>query len=156
MGPLFARSESLAQIPPTADATTPADSNSPSNAEIARALETAEESEVTVSGHLIADIDGNTRLCSVLAESFSPQCGGDQINLLEFDASSVPNSKTPQRPSEIQTARWTDNYITVIGIKCIAGLAEVGLLTEAQTIQEEPSEHAPGVQPALPIYLGAL
>ena len=99
--------------------------------EIAQALEAAEGSEVTVSGHLIADSDGNARLCSVLAESLPPQCGGDRIDLLGFDASSVPNSKTPQRPSEIQTARWTDDYITVTGIKGIGGLSEVRLSTPA-------------------------
>ena len=98
--------------------------------EIAQALQAAEGSEVTVSGHLIADSDGNTRLCSVLAESGPPQCGGDRIHLLGFDASSVPNSKTPQRPSEIGTARWTDSYITVTGIKGRRGLAEVRLSNE--------------------------
>ena len=98
--------------------------------EIAQALQAGEGSEVTVSGHLIVDSDGNTRLCSVLAESGPPQCGGDRIELLGFDAGSVPNSKTPQRPSEIQTARWTDSYITVTGIKGRSGLAEVRLLDE--------------------------
>ena len=93
--------------------------------EIAQALEAPEGSEVTVSGHLIADTDGNTRLCSVLAESGPPQCGGDRIHLLGFDASSVPNSKTPQRPSEIGTTRWTNSYITVTGIKGRRGLTEV-------------------------------
>ena len=99
--------------------------------EISQALEAADGSEVTVSGFLIADRDGNTRLCSVLLESDPPQCGGDRIDLLGFDASSVPNSKTPQRPSEIQTARWTDSYITVTGIKGIGGLVEVRLSTES-------------------------
>ena len=80
--------------------------------EISQALEAADGSEVTVSGFLIADRDGNTRLCSVLLESDPPQCGGDRIDLLGFDASTVPNSKTPQRPSEIGTTRWTDSYIT--------------------------------------------
>ena len=89
--------------------------------EIAQALEADEGSEVTVSGVLIADRDGNTRLCSTLLESSPPQCGGDRIDLLGFDANSVPNSKTPQRPSEIQTARWTDSYITVTGIKGSSG-----------------------------------
>ena len=98
--------------------------------EIAQALEATEGSEVKVSGHLIVDSDGNARLCSVLLESGPPQCGGDRIDLLEFDASSVPNSKTPQRPSEIQTARWTDSYITVTGIKGVGGLAEVRLSDE--------------------------
>jgi hypothetical protein len=116
--------------------------------EIAQALQAAEGSEVTVSGHLIADKDGNTRLCSVLAESLPPQCGGDVIHLLGFDASSVPNSKTPPGPSDIQTARWTDSYITVTGIKGRRGVAEVQLSTEAQPTQEEPGETASGVQPA--------
>ena len=98
--------------------------------EIAQALEAAEGSEVTVSGVLIADRDGKTRLCSALLESSPPQCGGDRIDLPGFDASSVPNSKTPQSPSEIQTARWTDSYITVTGIKMIGGLAEVRLSNE--------------------------
>ena len=96
-----------APAPPTAGVTTLKDSDSPSTSEIAQGLEAAEGSEVTVSGHLIADSDGNARLCSVLAESLPPQCGGDRIDLLGFDASSVPNSKTPQRPSEIGTVRWT-------------------------------------------------
>ena len=99
--------------------------------EIAQALQAEEGTEVSVSGHLIGQRDGNTRLCSVLLESDPPQCGGDRIDLLGFDASSVPNSKTPQRPSEIQTARWTDSPITVTGIKGIGGLVEVRLLNEA-------------------------
>ena len=106
--------------------------------EIGQALEAAEGSEVTVSGHLIADRDGNTRLCSVLAESGPPQCGGDRIHLLGFDASSVPNSKTPQRPSEIGTTRWTDSYITVTGIKGRRGLAEVRLSNEPAADSTEP------------------
>jgi hypothetical protein len=115
---------------PTAGGATPTASNPPTSTEIGRALEAAEGSEVTVSGHLIADSDGNARLCGVLAESLPPQCGGDRIDLLGFDASSVPNSKTPQRPSEIQTARWTDRLITVTGIKGIGGLAEVRLSSD--------------------------
>jgi len=129
---------------PTAGGTTPTDSSPPPVTEISQALEAAEGSEVTVSGHLIADSDGNTRLCSVLAESLPPQCGGDRINLLGFDASSVPNSKTPQRPSEIQTAKWTDSYITVTGVKRIGGLAEVRLSTETTESDSSPTPEKPG------------
>ena len=100
--------------------------------EISQALEAADGSEVTVSGFLIA-WGGITSLCSGLLESSPPQCGGDRIDLLKFDASSVPNSKTPQKPSEIQTTRWTDSYFTVTGFKRIGGLAEVRLSTEAPT-----------------------
>ena len=111
--------------------------------EIAQALETAEGSEVTVSGFLFADRDGSTRLCNELLESYPPQCGGDRINLLEFDASSVPNSKTPQSPSEIRTVRWTDSPITVTGIKGVNGLAAVRASAAAPTTQEGPSTLAP-------------
>ena len=97
---------------------------------IGQALEAAEGSEVMVSGFLIADRDGSTRLCSALLESFPPQCGGDRIELLGFDASAVPNTSSPQRQSEIRTVRWTKTEITVTGIKGIAGLAEVRLSTE--------------------------
>ena len=116
--------------PPTAGEITPTESNPPTT-EIAQALEAAEGSEVTVSGFLVADRDGVARLCSGLLESGPPQCGDDRIDLLGFDASSVPNSETPRRPSEIGTSRWTNSQITVTGIKGIGGLANVRLSTEA-------------------------
>ncbi len=97
---------------------------------IGQALEAAEGSEVTVSGFLVVDRDGNTRLCSGLLESSPPQCGGDRIELLGFDANSVPNTSTPQSSSEIRTARWTNSQITVTGIKGVEGLAEVRLSNE--------------------------
>ena len=121
MGPQFAGGAGVSRCP---------DQVPPTTMEIRQALEAVERSEVTVSGFLIADRDGNTRLCSVLAESLPPQCGGDRINLLGFDASSVLNSKTPQRPSDIGTTRWTDHQITVTGIKGTGGLTEVRLSTE--------------------------
>ena len=114
--------------------------------EIAQALQAAEGSKVTVSGHLITDSDGKTRLCSVLAESLPPQCGGDWIHLLGFDASSVPNSKTPQRPSDIQTTRWTDSYITVTGINGRRGLAEARLSYEPATDSTDVPVPSPASQ----------
>ena len=130
MGPQFAGGAGLSRCP---------DQVPPTTMEISQALEAAEGSEVTVSGMLIANRDGKTRLCSVLLESDPPQCGGDRIDLLGFDASSVPNSKTPQRPSEIQTARWTDSPITVTGIKGIGGLVEVRLSNEATEGDSSPT-----------------
>ena len=130
MGPQFAGGAGVSQCPEQVPQTT---------LEIGQALEAAEGSEVTVSGHLIVDTDGNTRLCSVLMESYPPQCGGDRIDLLGFDATSVPNTETPQRPSEIGTARWTNSQITVTGIKRTGGLAEVQLSTEAPASDEVPT-----------------
>ena len=114
----------------------------PGTLEIRQALDVAEGSEIMVRGFLIVHRDGTTRLCSGLLESYPPQCGGDRIDLLGFDASSVPNSKTPQRSSEIPTARWTDSYITVTAIKEVGGLAEVQPSNEPPATQQDPSAPA--------------
>ena len=130
----------------TAGGTGPTDSNppiTPTKMEIRQTLDVSEGSEVIVTGFLFADKDGNTRLCSGILESFPPQCGNDRIALLGFDASSVPNSKTPQSPSEIQTVRWTDSHITVTGIKGDGGLEEVRLLSESSATQPETSAPVP-------------
>ena len=144
MGPQFAGGAGVSQCPERVP---------PNTMEIRQAREAAEGLEVTVSGFLIADRDGDARLCSGLLESDPPQCGGDRIDLLGFDAISVPNSKTPQRPSEIGTARWTDSNITVTGIKVIGGLAEVRLSNEAPAAQQDPSAPAPTdpIPPTTPI-----
>ena len=113
IGPQFAGDADLSQCPERVP---------PPTVDIRQALEAADGSEVTVSGFLVADRDGVAQLCSGLLESFPPQCGEDRIDLLGFDASSVPNSETPQRPSEIGTSRWTNSQIIVIGIKGIGGL----------------------------------
>ena len=121
------------QAPPAVGGTSP----------IGQALDAAEGSEVTVSGFFFANKDGNTRLCSGLLESFPPQCGGDRIDLLGFDASSVPDTSSPQSSSEIQTVTWSNSQITVTGIKGIGGLAEVRLSTDASSTQQGPSAPAP-------------
>ena len=72
--------------------------------EIGQVLEVAEGSKVTVSGYLVADRDGNTRLCS---------------GLLEFDPNSVPDTFTAKKSSVIRT-----------GIKGVGGLTEVRLSIE--------------------------
>ena len=139
MGPQFAGAADLSlcaeRVPPPA-------------VDIRQALEAADGSEVTVSGFLVVDRDGVARLCSGLLSSFPPQCGDDRIDLLGFDASSVPNSETPQRPSEIGTSRWTNSQITVTGIKGIGGLAEVRLSTAMPTPIPTPVA-AVTVQPTL-------
>ena len=144
MGPEFAADADLSQCPQPVP---------PVNLEIVEALDAAEGLAVTVSGFLLADADGRVRLCSGLLESYPPQCGGDQIELLGFDASSVPDTSIPQRPSDIGTVRWTDSQITVTGIKAIGGLTEVRLSAEAPEAQQDPSAPATTVsnQPTTPI-----
>ena len=45
---------------------------------------------VTVSGALFANADGTVVLCSAIAESFPPQCGGDRIRVEGLDLDDVP------------------------------------------------------------------
>jgi hypothetical protein len=45
---------------------------------------------VTVSGALFANADGTVVLCSAIAESFPPQCGGDRIRVDGLDLDDVP------------------------------------------------------------------
>ena len=93
--------------------------------EIGRALEAANGSNVTVSGFLIVDVDGDTRLCSLLLESFPPQCGGDRISLIGLEVSTVPDTESlPFSAGGIRTVTWT-GLITVTGIKGIDGLVAV-------------------------------
>ncbi len=93
--------------------------------EIGQALNATNGSEVTVGGFLIVDTDGNSRLCSVLLESFPPQCGGDRIDLPGFEVSSVPNTKSVQfSEGGIRTVIWSDDLITLKGIRETDGLRE--------------------------------
>ncbi len=93
--------------------------------EIGQALNATNGSEVTVGGFLIVDTDGNSRLCSVLLESFPPQCGGDRIDLPGFEVSSVPNTKSVQfSEGGIRTVIWSDGSISVKGIREADGLRE--------------------------------
>ncbi len=93
--------------------------------EIGQALNATNGSEVTVGGFLIVDTDGNSRLCSVLLESFPPQCGGDRIDLPGFEVSSVPNTKSVQfSEGGIRTIIWSDGPISIKGIRETDGLRE--------------------------------
>ena len=94
---------------------------------IGQALAADEGSEVSVRGHLISDSDGRVRLCSLLLESFPPQCGGDRIELFDFDMNGVPGTQRSQNPGEIQTLIWTNYVITVAGIRNSEGLGTAQL-----------------------------
>jgi hypothetical protein len=77
------------------------------------ALATDATRTLAVQGFLVAD-GTDIRLCSALAESFPPQCGGTSIVL---DAASVDelvyDDETPF--SSDQGVTWTDVTITLLG-----------------------------------------
>jgi len=94
---------------------------------ISQAQSTEPGTELSVSGHLIVDKDGQVRLCEMLLESSPPQCGGDRILLSAFDVDSAPNIQRVQEPGEINTAAWTNEIITITGTRNSDGLTDVTL-----------------------------
>ncbi len=67
----------------------------------------------TLSGPLLVNgvvviVDGEAQLCSVLAESFPPQCGGDSIRVSGLDVATL----------ELQTegkVSWTNDQVQLLG-----------------------------------------
>lgn len=61
-----------------------------------------------VRGHLFIDADGNAVLCSAIAESFPPQCGGESIPV----AGEIPGLTGL---STAQGLRWSDTPVELEG-----------------------------------------
>lgn len=55
-----------------------------------------------VNGALFIGPDGSARLCSAIAESFPPQCGGTRLEVIGLDIGSLPNLQ------EANGLRWAD------------------------------------------------
>lgn len=57
---------------------------------------------VLVNGALFIDPDGVVRLCSAIAESFPPQCGGARLLVEGLDPAAVPDLQ------EANDVRWAE------------------------------------------------
>jgi hypothetical protein len=66
------------------------------------ALERGGTEAVLVNGALFVDPDGTVRLCSAIAESFPPQCGGTSLRVIGLDPSAVPDLE------EANGVRWVE------------------------------------------------
>jgi hypothetical protein len=69
---------------------------------------------VLVNGSLFIDPDGVVRLCSAIAESFPPQCGGERLRVIGLDPSSVPDLE------EENGVRWAE-HAQVYGVVSAGG-----------------------------------
>ncbi len=87
---------------PTAAATVPGIS-------IEEALDTESDLPLTVSGNLLV-LDGQARLCSALAESFPPQCGGASLLVTGLTLAGMDGLSAE---GEVM---WTDRPIELIGV----------------------------------------
>ena len=63
----------------------------------------AGDGPVRVTGALFIDADGRLLLCSAIAESFPPQCGGDRLEVIGLDPATVPDLQ------DANGVRWADS-----------------------------------------------
>lgn len=72
------------------------------------ALSTDATGVIAVQGFLFV-VDGEARLCELLAESFPPQCGGADLPVTNYEeVLGVPTQ-------EAQGVTWTDELVTFLG-----------------------------------------
>ena len=69
---------------------------------IVEAIDAAGADPLLVNGALFVDRDGTVLLCSVIAESFPPQCGGTRLRVEELDVASLPDLQ------EANGVRWVE------------------------------------------------
>ena len=76
---------------------------------IEEALGASSDEPVLVNGNLLAQGD-DVRLCSALAESFPPQCGGASLRVVGLTLAEVDGLVTEGNVS------WTDRPIQLLGV----------------------------------------
>ena len=84
------------------------------------ALASTLDGPLMVAGYLVAAFD-EVRLCSALAESYPPQCGGSSLLVAGLDLASLDGLQSADGVS------WTDAPLSVLGD------VEDGVLTVATT-----------------------
>ena len=88
--------------------------------------ESDEPGRVEAAGALFIETDG-TKLCSAIAESYPPQCGGDRVFLLDLRPNSVVALTSPSDPT-FAPVTWTDYTLRVTGVDTGNGLSFVELV----------------------------
>jgi hypothetical protein len=76
---------------------------------IEEALETDSDEPLLVNGNLLV-VNGEPRLCSALAESFPPQCGGASLLITGLDLSGIDGLIVEG------DVMWTDRPIQLAGV----------------------------------------
>lgn len=63
--------------------------------------------DINVLGYVVIDQNG-TRFCSVLLESFPPQCGQPSVDLVDLDTAALDLQAE-------QGVQWTDDVVVLLG-----------------------------------------
>jgi hypothetical protein len=87
--------------------------------------EASDTGRVEAAGALFIETDG-MKLCSAVAESYPPQCGGDRTYLLDLRPNTVVALMSPSDPT-FAAVTWTDYTLRVTGIGTDDGLTNVEL-----------------------------
>ena len=87
--------------------------------------EASDTGRVEAAGALFIETDG-VKLCSTVAESYPPQCGGDRTYLLDLRPNTVVALMSPSDPT-FAAVTWTDYVLRVAGIGTGEGLTNVEL-----------------------------
>jgi hypothetical protein len=87
---------------------------------VEQALEVESDEPVAVRGSLVVDAAGEMRLCSALAESYPPQCGGASLAVEGLPAHELP-------PLErAQGVAWSDEPVLLHGFVVEEALRVLG------------------------------
>lgn len=92
--------------------------------------------EAVTQGILV--INGETRLCELLAESFPPQCLGDSAVLSDLKVDTVVALQSPDDPTA-QGVMWTTYPLAVVGT------VEEGILVDTQVAGHTYREEGKGL-----------
>jgi len=96
----------------TSDPPSTSIASAPGPLEIDSLIEGGEASDVTVVGFVVWD-DTSARLCSVLMESFPPQCGAPDVIIT--NPGTIEGSLGDVALQKEQTVRWTDRRVELSG-----------------------------------------
>lgn len=87
---------------------------------------------IVVEGFLVVDPDGEATLCSGLAESYPPQCGGTRLPVTKFDVNRLADTSTNADAPDDQRVVWTDDPVAFTGELVSAdGNLRLQLVTDA-------------------------
>jgi len=71
---------------------------------------------VVLEGFLLAAPEAVHRLCSALAESYPPQCGGERVEIVGLDLRRVGGTSTNAELPEGERTLWTDQEVRLTGV----------------------------------------
>jgi hypothetical protein len=108
-------------VPPSAGAPIPGGGLS-----IDEAIASTLPGPLTVKGFLVAPEGEPVRLCSLLAESYPPQCGGSSLVVEGLDLATVEGLTSTNDP-ELAQVTWSQSEVS------LPGDVEDGVLTVSET-----------------------